>query len=174
MHANASCWCADAHDKGHHKMKLSAATTLMFGAAAGVAAEIVTYPLEVIRRKMQLERTMAARRILQSPTGARAAAARLVRPCPRCCPLSPIKQLTRSARWHGRSLLRAPAKMRCRPGSADDIWRRERAWHYRMPSSMIGCVAGHACASCRCPVFASEPYLPALQPPEQARKCRRR
>ena len=62
-------------------MKLSIATTLVFGAMAGVCAEIVTYPLEVIRRKMQLERTLASRRLLDSPVGAKAAAQRLVRSC---------------------------------------------------------------------------------------------
>ena len=81
---------ADAHDVGQHKMKLDAATTLMFGAAAGLSAEICTYPLEVIRRKMQLERTLAMRHIATAPTGTRAAARRLVRTsCTAPCYLEP-------------------------------------------------------------------------------------
>jgi hypothetical protein len=40
-------------------MRLSTGMTLLFGAMAGVCSEVVTYPLEVIRRKMQLERTLA-------------------------------------------------------------------------------------------------------------------
>lgn len=62
-------------------MKLDVITTLMFGAMAGVCAEVITYPLEVIRRKMQLERTLASRRIRigAAPIGTAAAAQRLVR-----------------------------------------------------------------------------------------------
>lgn len=43
-------------------MKLDLRTTLLFGALAGMCAEVVTYPLEVIRRKMQLERVLASRK----------------------------------------------------------------------------------------------------------------
>jgi hypothetical protein len=67
---------ADAHDRGEHRMKLGVATTLMFGALAGMSAEVVTYPLEVIRRKMQLERTLASRK---ADSAVSPAATRLVR-----------------------------------------------------------------------------------------------
>ena len=60
-------------------MKLGPLTTMLFGALAGVSAEIFTYPLEVLRRKMQLERTLASRRISKAPCSARAAARRMVR-----------------------------------------------------------------------------------------------
>jgi Mitochondrial carrier protein len=58
-------------------MRLSPRATLLFGATAGVCAEAVTYPLEVIRRKMQLERILAAQQILT--TAQRGALAATVR-----------------------------------------------------------------------------------------------
>ena len=48
-------------------MRLGTAATLVYGALAGLCAETVTYPLEVIRRKMQLERVIAAREIAANP-----------------------------------------------------------------------------------------------------------
>jgi Mitochondrial carrier protein len=62
-------------------MKLTVAATLLFGALAGVSAEVFTYPLEVIRRKMQLERTLASRHASSLPPEARAAVRRAVRTC---------------------------------------------------------------------------------------------
>jgi hypothetical protein len=59
-------------------MKLGVACTLSFGALAGMSAEVVTYPLEVIRRKMQLERTLASRKVISAVSAARVT--RLVRP----------------------------------------------------------------------------------------------
>eukprot|EP00892_Ulva_mutabilis_P001214 jgi/Ulvmu1/11093/UM070_0008.1 len=57
-------------DDGEHKMRLGTAATLLYGALAGLCAETVTYPLEVIRRKMQLERVLAAREIAANPAAA--------------------------------------------------------------------------------------------------------
>lgn len=48
-------------------MRLGTAATLLYGALAGLCAETVTYPLEVIRRKMQLERVLAAREVAANP-----------------------------------------------------------------------------------------------------------
>lgn len=48
-------------------MRLGTGATLMYGALAGLCAETVTYPLEVIRRKMQLERVLAARELAANP-----------------------------------------------------------------------------------------------------------
>jgi len=49
--------------------------TLMYGALAGAAAETFLYPLEVIRRKMQLQSMAAGAAVLASPGNAAAAAA---------------------------------------------------------------------------------------------------
>jgi hypothetical protein len=107
---NLACCGTDEHDHGQHQMKLDVITTLMFGAMAGVCAEIMTYPLEVIRRKMQLERTLASRhiRIRAAPVGTAAAAQRLVRsPLPTC--LAAIKRLIQVAS----SSLVAPTQPHC-------------------------------------------------------------
>lgn len=61
-------------------MRLGTAATLLYGALAGLCAETVTYPLEVIRRKMQLERVLAARELARNP--AAAIIANTVRPRP--------------------------------------------------------------------------------------------
>lgn len=61
-------------------MRLGTAATLLYGALAGLCAETVTYPLEVIRRKMQLERVLAARELARNPSAA--IIANTVRPRP--------------------------------------------------------------------------------------------
>ena len=44
-------------------MQLGAGQTMLFGALSGSIAEMVTYPFEVIRRKMQLGSILASRKI---------------------------------------------------------------------------------------------------------------
>ncbi|KAH9325613.1 hypothetical protein KI387_005791, partial [Taxus chinensis] len=43
--------------EGSKQMELGAVRTLVYGAIAGACAEIVTYPLEVVRRHLQLQET---------------------------------------------------------------------------------------------------------------------
>lgn len=80
-------------------MRLSAQATLLYGAAAGMCAELATYPLEVIRRKMQLERILAARERLASSATMAASAGAQVSAAQASCMLSeqsrpPLQHLT--------------------------------------------------------------------------------
>lgn len=57
----------------HHELPVL--YSLLYGALAGAAAETFLYPLEVIRRKMQLQSMAAGAAVLASPGNAAAAAA---------------------------------------------------------------------------------------------------
>lgn len=56
-------------------LELPVLYSLLYGALAGAAAETFLYPLEVIRRKMQLQSMAAGAAVLSSPGNAAAAAA---------------------------------------------------------------------------------------------------
>jgi hypothetical protein len=47
-----------------YTLDLSPQHTLLFGGLSGMSAEVVTYPLEVIRRKMQLDCVLTSRAAL--------------------------------------------------------------------------------------------------------------
>jgi hypothetical protein len=60
-------------------LELPVAYSLLYGALAGAAAETFLYPLEVIRRKMQLQSMAAGAAVLASGNAAAAAAPNLLR-----------------------------------------------------------------------------------------------
>lgn len=59
----------------HQHLELPVMYTLLYGALAGAAAETFLYPLEVIRRKMQLQSMAAAATAMGAAPGGPAAAA---------------------------------------------------------------------------------------------------
>lgn len=65
---------ADGSTQQPH-VELPVLYSLLYGALAGAAAETFLYPLEVIRRKMQLQSMAAGAAVLSSPGNAAAAAA---------------------------------------------------------------------------------------------------
>lgn len=58
--ASASAAAATAATVLASHQQLPAACTLLYGATAGAAAEVIVYPLEVVRRRMQLQSMAAA------------------------------------------------------------------------------------------------------------------
>lgn len=57
--ANAVAIVTDDSEKLSPQLELGPVRTLIYGAIAGACAEIVTYPLEVVRRQLQLQQTTA-------------------------------------------------------------------------------------------------------------------
>jgi hypothetical protein len=66
---------ADGSSTQQQHVELPVLYSLLYGALAGAAAETFLYPLEVIRRKMQLQSMPAGAAVLSSPGNAAAAAA---------------------------------------------------------------------------------------------------
>jgi hypothetical protein len=72
--SSSTCSSSTTQQQQQH-LELPVLYSLLYGALAGAAAETFLYPLEVIRRKMQLQSMAAGAAVLSSPGNAAAAAA---------------------------------------------------------------------------------------------------